>query len=79
MENHHEEPFRINSPEFDILNKKLERRNFLVKTSLGLGALAMGSLFGAQKLFGTGATNPVDNKGSLEQAVFSWPWPNFLC
>ncbi|MCF0041100.1 DUF1501 domain-containing protein [Dyadobacter fanqingshengii] len=70
MENHHhEEPFRINSPEFDILNKKLERRNFLVKTSLGLGALAIGSLFGAQKLLGSGAAATSEGAASLEEKV----------
>ena len=69
MENHHDEPFKLHSPEFDLLNKKLERRNFLVKTSLGLGALAMGSLFGAQKLFGTGSAPVPQEKGTLEQEV----------
>ncbi|MCF2493208.1 DUF1501 domain-containing protein [Dyadobacter chenhuakuii] len=69
MEDHHKEPFRINSPEFDILNKKLERRNFLVKTSLGLGALAMGSLFGSQKLFGSNAAATTEGAAALEEKV----------
>ena len=69
MEDHHKEPFRINSPELDILNKKLERRNFLVKTSLGLGALAMGSLFGSQKLFGSNAAATTEGAAALEEKV----------
>jgi Protein of unknown function (DUF1501) len=43
---HHKEVFRINSPEFNSLNNSLNRRDFLNKTSLGLGAVALGSLFG---------------------------------
>lgn len=69
MENHHEEPFRVNTPEFDILNKKLERRNFLVKTSLGLGALAIGSLFGAQKRSGSLAAATSEGASALEEKV----------
>lgn len=51
MSHHHNEQYRIVSPEFDPLNKKWDRRNFLTKTSLGLGAVALGSLLG-NKLFG---------------------------
>ena len=46
---------------FDPLNtdlqpvkKQLGPRNFLTKTSLGLGSLALGSLLGGAKLFGNG-------------------------
>jgi len=46
MDDHHKKPFRIHHPAFDQLHKKLDRRNFLTKTSLGLGALALGSLIG---------------------------------
>ncbi|GAA4435009.1 DUF1501 domain-containing protein [Ravibacter arvi] len=46
---HHDEPFRIHSPEFDVLHRQLDRRNFLVQTSLGLGALSLGSLLGCTK------------------------------
>ena len=46
MDDHHHEPFRLHRPEFDQLHKKLDRRNFLTKTSLGIGALALGSLMG---------------------------------
>jgi len=44
MSHHHDPEFRSESPGLNEFNKKLDRRNFLVKTSLGLGALAAGSL-----------------------------------
>jgi hypothetical protein len=40
----HKEPFRLHTPAFDQMNRNMDRRNFLIKTSLGLGALATGSL-----------------------------------
>lgn len=40
----HKEPFRLHTPAFEHLNRNMDRRNFLIKTSLGLGALATGSL-----------------------------------
>ena len=50
MSDNHHESFRLHSPEFNQLNKRLDRRNFLTKTSLGLGALALGSLIGNRVL-----------------------------
>ncbi len=46
---HHDEEFRLHTPDFRKLNENLDRRQFLTKTTLGLGALAVGSLFGADK------------------------------
>jgi hypothetical protein len=46
---HHEEEFRLYSPEFQQLHKSIDRRNFLLRTSLGLGAVALGSLMGCGK------------------------------
>ena len=46
MCDNHKEPFRLQIPEFEPLNKRLDRRHFLTSTSLGLGALALGTLFG---------------------------------
>lgn len=54
MSHHHEPPFRANSPGLEALDKKLDRRNFLVRTSLGLGALAAGSLLLGKKLTAAG-------------------------
>jgi len=61
MDDHHKEPFRIHHPVFDQLHKKLDRRNFLTKTSLGLGALALGSLIGKNAF------------GKIESALASEP------
>ncbi len=65
---HHHKPFRIQSAELDPLNKKWDRRNFLVKTTLGLGALAFSSLAG-KTLFGK--TEPVAGATSdtLEEEI----------
>ncbi|GHB60544.1 DUF1501 domain-containing protein [Persicitalea jodogahamensis] len=66
--NHHEDEFRLHTPEFNKLNTKLDRRHFLTKTSLGMGALALGSLFGANKLFGAGAAGAASqNPGELSE------------
>jgi hypothetical protein len=43
---HHDEPFRLQTPEFADLNRKLDRRNFLLRTASGLGAVALGGLLG---------------------------------
>lgn len=52
----HDDEFRLHTPEFRPLNEKLDRRQFLTKTSLGLGALAVGSLLGCRKEFGPKST-----------------------
>ncbi len=52
MSHHHNEGFRLHTEDFEKLNKRLDRRNFLIRTSLGLGALATGSLLGVHHLFG---------------------------
>lgn len=46
MSYHHDDEFRIYSKEFEELHKKWDRRQFLTQTTLGLGALALGGLFG---------------------------------
>lgn len=63
---HHDEEFRLHTPEFNELHRKMDRRNFLTKTSLGLGALAVGSLFG-NSVFGS----PLKRQGSLEDDILS--------
>lgn len=46
----HDEAFRSNDPDLSKIQKQLDRRTFLTKTSMGLGALALGSLLGIDKL-----------------------------
>ncbi|WPU92274.1 DUF1501 domain-containing protein [Mucilaginibacter sabulilitoris] len=66
---HHDEEFRLHTPEFNELNKKLDRRQFLTKTSLGLGALAVGSLFG-NSLFGNSPKGAATaTQGDLEADI----------
>ncbi len=61
---HHEPEFRLNMPDFAELHRKIDRRNFLVKTSLGLGALATGAL-----LQGRGRAGDVSPATSLSSAT----------
>jgi hypothetical protein len=58
MSHHNDSDFRFNSPGFNELHKKLDRRNFLMKTSLGLGALATGALLSGKTFLGQGASSP---------------------
>lgn len=46
MSHDDQNPFRIPTPAFETLNQQWDRRNFLLKTALGLGALATGALLG---------------------------------
>lgn len=53
--------------DLDNIEQKLNRRHFLTKTSLGLGALALGSLAGGQYMMGnkTSATGTSTEEGLL--------------
>jgi hypothetical protein len=53
MAHKHQEEFKLNTPEFLELNKKLDRRNFLSKTAFGLGAVALNSILGSTNAFGS--------------------------
>jgi hypothetical protein len=67
----HHEPFDPGNKDLDIVKKQLDRRGFLTKTSLGIGAMALGSLMGANKLFG-------GKNVSAEQDAIAQTFPNFL-
>ncbi|RJE72531.1 MULTISPECIES: DUF1501 domain-containing protein [Reichenbachiella] len=57
---HHHDILRSNSEDLKKIEKQMDRRQFLTKTSMGLGAIALGSLFGADRLLaGTGGDNPI--------------------
>ncbi|MEM9340797.1 MAG: DUF1501 domain-containing protein, partial [Bacteroidota bacterium] len=58
MNHHHDNEFKSNDPELQKLEKQIDRRQFLTKTSLGLGALSMGSLMGVDKLLGSPISKP---------------------
>ena len=50
---HHDEDFKLHTPDFSAINKKLDRRNFLLKTASGLGALALNSFLETNQAFGS--------------------------
>ncbi|MCK0191866.1 DUF1501 domain-containing protein [Arenibacter sp. F20364] len=61
MCNHHD-ILSSNNKDLQQLEKQASRRDFLTKTSLGLGALALGSLLGTEKAWG-------NIKGSSPKAI----------
>lgn len=68
---HHHEKFRLHTPDFNRLNEQLDRRQFLTKTSLGLGAMALGSLLGAERLFGSSPKAPAGAAESTQEAILN--------
>ena len=69
MAHHHDDDFRLHTPEFQDLNRKLDRRNFLMKTSLGLGALATGSLLSGKVFSAQGTARQTGGTDDLEAQV----------
>ena len=69
MAHHHDDDFRLHTPEFQDLNRKLDRRNFLMKTSLGLGALATGSLLSGKVFSAQGTALLTGGTDDLEAQV----------
>ncbi|MCC5938108.1 MAG: DUF1501 domain-containing protein [Lunatimonas sp.] len=47
---HHKLPKFPHHPDMHSLELKMDRRHFLTKTAMGMGSLALGSLFGAENL-----------------------------
>jgi len=50
MGKHHDDIFRLNHPDLQQLNRGLDRRNFLQRTAMGLGAVALQGMMGGQSL-----------------------------
>ena len=48
---HNHDHLRSNNKDLQAVEKQLDRRDFLTKTSMGLGAIALGSLLNAEKAF----------------------------
>jgi hypothetical protein len=65
MCDHHKQPLRSSNRDLQQIEKTLDRREFLTKTSLGLGAMALGSLMGAEKLFASSGTNPLSGPNGI--------------
>ncbi|MBN3522023.1 DUF1501 domain-containing protein [Algoriphagus lutimaris] len=72
---HHDAPLRSTNADLQEIEKKMDRRRFLTKTSLGIGSMALGSLMGMEKIFGQNtppiplATNPSMGLGHLPHFV----------
>ncbi|MGP1994355.1 DUF1501 domain-containing protein [Zobellia laminariae] len=49
--NHHHSKLTSTNKDLQQIEKQLDRRHFLKQTSLGIGAIALGSLLGAEKAF----------------------------
>lgn len=54
---------RSTRPEFRAAEKNIDRRQFLTQTSMGLGAVALGSLMGSTDLSAASATQPSSSGG----------------
>ncbi len=61
--NHHD-ILRSNNKDLQELERKIDRRNFLTKTSMGLGAIALGSLLNADKAFASVKNGGIDKAGA---------------
>jgi hypothetical protein len=59
MSDHHKKEFRLNHPDLEKIHKTLDRRNFLNKTAMGLGAMALQSLIGPTASFGRTAEETI--------------------
>jgi hypothetical protein len=68
-DHHHEHEFRPHHPDLDELNKRIKRREFLTKTSMGIGALALGSLLGNKLLAGSAGPGVSSATADMEQEI----------
>ncbi|MDN5203693.1 DUF1501 domain-containing protein [Fulvivirgaceae bacterium BMA10] len=63
---HHHNIVRSDNKDLQKVEKQIDRREFLTKTSLGLGAMALGSLLGTEKLFASVSdTNSISELNGL--------------
>lgn len=61
---HNHEDLRSNNKDLQQLERLMDRRNFLTKTSMGLGAIALGSLLNADEAFAKIKNGAMDSTGS---------------
>lgn len=73
-QHHHNKPFDPLNKDLHTVKQQLDRRNFLTKTSLGIGAVALGSLMGkSYQLFGKN-----NLAAPIEEGVTPTTFPNYL-
>lgn len=75
MSHQHDAPLRSANRDLQEIEKKMDRRRFLTKTSLGIGSLALGSLMGVEKIF---AGNPSAIPPMTESANSLTGLPHFI-
>jgi hypothetical protein len=64
MCHNHEEILRSNNKDLQKIERQMDRRNFLTKTSMGLGAIALSSLLNTEKAFALVKNGGLDNSSS---------------
>ena len=64
---HNHNILKSNNKDLQEVEKQLSRRNFLTKTSMGLGAIALGSLLNGEKALAS--IKPQDIKASDADAL----------
>ncbi len=71
MCHNHDDILRSNNKDLQEVERQMDRRNFLTKTSMGLGAIALGSLLNADKAFASVKSGALD-KSSPEALLKSY-------
>ena len=64
MCHNHKDILRSNNKDLQEIERQMDRRNFLTKTSMGLGAIALGSLLNTEKAFASIKKDGLDNASS---------------
>jgi len=64
MCHNHKDILRSNNKDLQEIERQMDRRNFLTKTSMGLGAIALSSLLNTEKAFASIKKDGLDNASS---------------
>ena len=70
---HNQDNLRSNNKDLQVVEKQLDRRNFLTKTSMGLGAIALGSLLNGEKALAFVKSNNRRPSKSLNKNILGLP------
>ena len=73
LHHHHHDLLRSDHPDLKAVETKLDRRQFLTKTSLGLGAAALGSLLGTGNLIAANTGMDLRDSSSLSGGLPDLP------
>ncbi len=64
MCHNHDDILRSNNKDLQEIERQIDRRNFLTKTSMGLGAIALGSLLNTDNAFAAVKNGALDRSSS---------------